>query len=187
MSRKSFEERHRDNISRLKLVLIVVCLIAIPVTFWVNHSDVGRVNGRVSKVESPCLKYGPHSRLCRESFEKAVLTITHPEACAILRKAGLTIQSCAGARLAQETKRGNERAATKRSTGGGDATSSPPGHSQPGPPSSGPSETPGNAPPPVSGELPETASPKAEPPGLLDPTLETVCSVNALGIRICTP
>jgi len=137
---ESFEERHRDNISRLKLVLIVTCLIAIPVTFWVNHEDVGHVNNRVNKVESPCLKYASektqkNKRRCEESFEKAVLTITHAEACAILRKAGLEIQNCAGARLRQERGRRIDRNA---SAGGGDATSTPsPGHSLPAPPSGG--------------------------------------------------
>jgi hypothetical protein len=136
--KESFEERHGDNISRLKLVLIVVCLLAIPVTFWVNHRDVGSVNNRVTKVESPCLRYGAKSHQCKAAFEQAVLTITHAEACAILRKAGLAIGNCAGARLAQEAQRGSERAATKRSAEGGDASQpGSTGHQQPGPPSGG--------------------------------------------------
>jgi hypothetical protein len=145
--KQSFEERHRDIISRLWLVLIVVCLIAIPVTFWVNHSDVGHVNSRVTKVESPCVRYGAKSHQCRVAFEQAVLTITHAEACAILRKAGLTIQSCAGARLAQETQRGNERAATDRHSKGVVTSNGHAPSSLPGPPPSGPSGTPGTAPP----------------------------------------
>jgi hypothetical protein len=140
--------RQRETIvSRAKLVLIVVCLIAIPITFWVNHSDVGSVKNRVAKVESPCLKATEeptpkNKKLCRESFEKAVLTITHPQACAIERKAGtlkairelaaeLNVsfsEPCAGARLAQETQRGDERAATARR----DAASQGPAADAPG-------------------------------------------------------
>lgn len=128
--KQSFEERHGDNISKLKLVLIVVCLIAIPVTFWVNHSDVGSVNSRVTRVESPCLRFGAKSKQCRKAFEQAVLTITHAQACAILRKAGLEIVNCAGARLKQEHGRHEDRAKAKR----GDADQTPStGHQQPGP------------------------------------------------------
>jgi hypothetical protein len=202
VKKESFEERHGDNISRLKLVLIVVCLIAIPVTFWVNHSDVGHVNSRVTKVESPCLRYGAKSEQCKAAFEQAVLTITHPEACAILRKAGLEVRECAGARLKQEHKRGNERAATKRDAAQkGVVTSN--GHapsSQPGPPSSGPSESPSVSTPPVSesanDSLPEQASSNAEPPGLLTPTteqlpepakpvVEGVCSTVSHAANLC--
>jgi uncharacterized membrane protein YgcG len=133
MTKAEREKRHQREVivSRAKLILIVVCLIAIPITFWVNHSDVGSVKNRVAKVESPCLKATEeptpkNKKLCRESFEKAVLTITHPQACAIERKAGtlkairelaaeLNVsfsEPCAGARLAQEKRRGDERAAT---------------------------------------------------------------------------
>jgi hypothetical protein len=87
-----------------------------------------QTNERITKATSPCLLYGPHSELCQRSFEKAVLTITHPESCAIERKAGTLrairelaagldvtfTEPCAGARLAQERQRGNERAATSR-------------------------------------------------------------------------
>lgn len=128
--KKSFEERHADNISRLKLILIAVCLIAIPATFYVNHHDVGSVKNRITKIESPCLKYSEektkeNKRLCEESFENAVATITHPQACAIERKAGTLkairelaaelgvkfSEPCAGARLRQEEGRTEERKA----------------------------------------------------------------------------
>jgi hypothetical protein len=61
---------------------------------------------QITKIESPCLKYGAKSEQCKEAFEQAVLTITHAEACAILRKAGLQIEPCAHARLRQEHRRG---------------------------------------------------------------------------------
>jgi len=149
---------HEIAVSRLKLVLIVVCLIAIPLTFWLNHRDVGSVNNRVTKVESPCLRYGAKSPQCRAAFEAAVATITHPEACAVERKAGTLrairelaagldvtfTEPCADARLAQERQRGSERAVTSRKrsamrsdTGGQEA---PP--TRTGGPNSGPVRTP---------------------------------------------
>jgi hypothetical protein len=132
--KERLEKRHEREVfvSRAKLVLIVVCLIAIPVTFWVNHSDVGSVDKRVTKVESPCLRYGSKSPQCKAAFEAAVATITHPQACAIERKAG-TLRAirelaqklgvdfkepCAGARLAQERQRGTERDAASRLSNG---------------------------------------------------------------------
>jgi hypothetical protein len=130
---------HEIAVSRLKLVLIVVCLIAIPLTFWLNHRDVGSVNSRVTKVESPCLRYGAKSPQCKAAFEAAVATITHPEACAVERKAGTLrairelaagldvtfTEPCAGARLAQERQRGNERAATAQAHAGPSRANSP--------------------------------------------------------------
>lgn len=140
--KESFEERHGDNISRLKFVLIVACLVAIPVTFWFNHRDVGSVNSRITKIESPCLRYGARSKQCKEAFEQAVLTINHAQACAILRKAGLEIENCRGARLKQEVRRGKERDASSvpdsgiRNEGVVDTNGHAPS-SQPGPPSHG--------------------------------------------------
>jgi hypothetical protein len=102
-------------------VVFVVLLIRAE-----NKSD--EAIDRVTRVESPCLKYGAKSDQCKEAFEQAVLTITHAQACAILRKAGLEIQPCAHARLRQEVGRRKERAASggQRERVGGDAP-------QPGP------------------------------------------------------
>lgn len=138
---------------------------------------------QITRIESPCLRYGSKSKLCRESFEKAVLTITHAQACAILRKAGLRISSCAGARLQQEVRRHGERAETRRESsssdpgdtgeGGGAHQPSRNGHQPPSPgPKPGPS-APSPASPPApgnSGEAPgqSGATPGqsgAEPPG----------------------
>jgi hypothetical protein len=122
----------------LPYMLVVAVAIAIAVR---AESQTNAVDSRVSRVESPCLKYGPRSELCQKSFEKAVATITHPEACAIERKAGtlrairelatgldVTFKEpCAGARLAQERQRGNEREATsERASDGGDGGEAPP-------------------------------------------------------------
>lgn len=89
----------------------------------------------ITKIESPCLRYGAKSQQCKEAFEQAVLTITHPQACAILRKAGLEIRPCAHARLRQEHRRGKERAATasRESGGGGALQTGSAGHQQHGP------------------------------------------------------
>jgi hypothetical protein len=147
MTRAEREKHEREVVvSRAKLILIIVCLIAIPVTFWINHHDVGTVSKRITKVESPCQRYGPHSNVCKEAFEKAVATITHPEACAVERKAGTLravrelasdvgvtfTEPCAGARLAQERRRGNERAATSRRAHHAEL-----GGAQPSPPAAG--------------------------------------------------
>ena len=60
-----------------------------------------------------------------------------------------------------------------------------------GPPPTAPTLTPSPVSESANDHLPEAASPSAEPPGLLDPTLNTVrgtvCSVNPAGIRVCTP
>lgn len=205
MKKESFEARHGENISRLKAILIVVCLVAIPVTFWVNHHEVGSVNHRVTKVESPCLRYGARSEQCKAAFEQAVLTITHAEACAILRKAGLEIQNCAGARLEQERGRDEEREANGEQRGEVSTPSSP---KQPEPDESGsgaPSvpDNPGAHQPPAPHEpggggspAPETpTSAPSEPvpmpptessqPGVLTPGLELICSLADRLAHLC--
>jgi hypothetical protein len=120
-------------------VVGIVVVIGIVASFFVTKSEVHDVGSRVTKVESPCLRYGPKSPQCKAAFEAAVATITHPEACAVERKAG-TLRAirelaqglgvnfkepCAGARLAQERQRGSERNATSRlsngSSDGGDS------------------------------------------------------------------
>jgi hypothetical protein len=188
--RESFEARHHDTISKLKLILIVVCLIAIPITFWVNHSDVGSVNRRITTVESPCLRYGARSSQCREAFEQAVLTITHAQACAILRKAGLEIIECAHARLRQELRRSKEREKTRAAKGGGALQTGSTGHQPPSPQqggSPGQGSTERTAPP----EPPAVPAPSAPlAPAPLRETVEdvgttvhgTVCS---LPVQLC--
>jgi hypothetical protein len=193
---------------------VAFALITVVFGVLLNRAEdrTATVDQRVTKVESPCLRYGAKSKECREAFEQAVLTITHAQACAILRKAGLEIENCQGARLKQERGRDVERDANQPKRG--DATSPNTGSSQPGPspdgspggaqPGEGGSGAPpappspgssGEQPPPNSGPAPATASPpvseSATPTAPLNvaPTLEgvteTVCSVNALGVRIC--
>jgi hypothetical protein len=140
----------------LRVGFIGICFIAIIVTFLRSEERAGDIAGRVTKVESPCLRFGSESEQCKESFEAAIGTITHPEACAVMRKAGILKairelrpketgtsfhEPCLGARLAQEEQRGNERRQTKESEGqppqhdlqtGGDASAQT-GSSQPSP------------------------------------------------------
>ena len=157
-----------------------------------HHTDI--VNQRVNKVESPCLRYGPKSDACQESFERAVATITHVEACAVERKAGTLkairalasalraegvdvsfTEPCAGARLAQELQRHNQRAgangqvAQGHNSGGGGGAAPVPSGSQASPapqhhgtiggvkaPNGGSKETP--APPNPGSEAPSVPS-----------------------------
>jgi hypothetical protein len=149
----------------LRIVFIAICFIAIIVTALRNESRTSELGARVTKVESPCLKSSEeptlkNKRLCRESFEKAIGTITHPEACAVERKAGtlkalrelgrqLQInfkEPCKGARLAQERRRGSERAATKATASvppsGGDASTPSTVHSIPAPGNGGATDHP---------------------------------------------
>lgn len=101
------------NVRRV-LLLLFIALVGLGV-YVANHSENTTTSRKVTRIEaaSPCLTYGPKSDLCKESFEKAVLTITHPEACAILRKAGLEVVQCAHARLRQEHIRHQERSRSK--------------------------------------------------------------------------
>jgi hypothetical protein len=167
------------------------------------EDQTDEVNKRVTKVESPCLKYGAKSEQCERAFEAAVSTITHPQACAIERKAG-TLQAirelaaeldvrfsepCAGARIAQERQRGNEREATSRerrgdldegsdegaasAPGGGAGVAPEPGNqddselqqpTKPGKPRHEPPSVPGNS-GSGGGTAPASPVPSQPPPG----------------------
>jgi hypothetical protein len=120
------------NVRRI-LLLLFIALVGLAV-YAANHSENTTTSRKVTKIEaaSPCLTYGPKSDLCKESFEKAVLTITHAEACAILRKAGLEVVECAHARLRQERTRHNERTRSKEVQEGSErgAKSTEPGTSK---------------------------------------------------------
>jgi hypothetical protein len=129
--------------AQLRRGIPYVAVVALSIGLYALEShesgnQISDVNNRVAKVETPCLKASEeptrkNKELCQESFEKALATLTHPEACAVERKSGtlrairalaLAIRElgidvsfeepCAGARLAQERQRGSERAAAKR-------------------------------------------------------------------------
>lgn len=124
---------------RQRRIALILFIFGVAAAVYVagryeTNSRVGDVNSRVARIESPCLKASEeptrkNKRLCRESFEKAIGTITHPEACAVERKAG-TLRAlrelahsldvnfkepCRGARLAQERQRSAERQKTATS------------------------------------------------------------------------
>lgn len=111
-----FPRRHPFLIAGLALAT-AISLLALG--YVETGHKVTRVERNVIEIQtaSPCITR-PKSEACKRSFEQAVLTITHAEACAILRKAGLEVVSCAGARLRQERGRREDR---ERSAG-----SSPP-------------------------------------------------------------
>lgn len=170
------DPKFAKSVKRMRIASWVFGLgvaLAIGIGIWSLAVNV-RQDNQITKIESPCLKYGSKSPQCKKAFEAAVATITHPEACAIERKAG-TLQAvrqlaaeldvsftepCAGARIAQERKRGNEREAAKRRPGtsnsgsvrtaelGGDGGLSPAANAQPAPPKPpGPRHQPSSAPP----------------------------------------
>jgi hypothetical protein len=94
------KQYHREVVvSRAKLILIIVCLIAIPVTFWINHHDVGSIRNRITRVESPCQRYGPDSKICERAFEEAAASINHRMACFFQHRAGVFPPSCRGVHL----------------------------------------------------------------------------------------
>lgn len=166
--------------------------VAAALAFALWSLSIGFSNQtQITKIESPCLRYGAKSQQCKRAFEQAVLTITHAQACAILRKAGLEIHPCAHARLRQEYRRGEERAANREkaagggalhagSTGhqptsphhGGGAKNGPQNPSSPGKAPSQPKEAPrtvGSA--PASGGESSSSSPdqgSSKPPGLVE-------------------
>jgi hypothetical protein len=118
--------------------LIAIGVLCVGIAASVAYAIVINVKqgDRLAKIESPCQKYGSDSKQCEEAFSLAVSTITHPQACAVERKAGTLraireladelgvdfSEPCAGARIAQERERGNDRAAARRkASSGGDA------------------------------------------------------------------
>lgn len=127
----TFTQRHAETIAKLKLVLIVVCLVAIPVSFLLNHQEVGSVNSRITRIESPCQRYGSESKVCQEAFETAVHSITHRIACYIDHESGKPFKpSCVGVRLRIDLRPRSHAPAPGGN--GGDASDARPGSSQPG-------------------------------------------------------
>jgi hypothetical protein len=120
---------------------VVLTVVFAALLYRAEHkaeTGISRVDRHITEVTSPCLRYGPSSRQCKRSFEAAVATIDHAEACAVLRKAGLRVESCRGARLAQEQRQHVQEATSSQAENepppdGGDANSAPTGSSQPAP------------------------------------------------------
>ena len=78
---QSWYRRHVDLISKLKLALIIVCLIAIPASYLQSRQDLGSVAGRVERIEPACLRYGSDSPECSRSFTAALRSITPAQVC----------------------------------------------------------------------------------------------------------
>ena len=158
--------------------LIWFCVVAIAVSFAISKAENSGQDTRITKIESPCQRYGSESKICQEAFETAVKSINHRIACYIDRKAGKPFKpSCKGVRL---------RIEDAEPAKGGDAESTPnQGTSLPGPAETGPAEHSGSAPPEPPAEAPEPANPPLDLKPTLEGVTETVCSVNALGITIC--
>ena len=202
----SSAEKLEKSAKRLRLaswLFGVALLAALAFAGWavvVNNQQAAQI----TKIESPCLRYGAKSAQCKESFEQAVLTITHAEACAILRKAGLEITQCAHARLRQERTRHDERveanapSVTDQSSGG-DA-SQPADHAgqQPKPGKPGGRHKGGHqgakSPPPTTREpspspQPEPSSPPASESAVPSPrpgnSDETPAAEHSQGVTAC--
>jgi hypothetical protein len=207
------------NVRRV-LLLLFIALVGLGV-YVANHSENTTTSRKVTRIEaaSPCLTYGPKSDLCKESFEKAVLTITHPEACAVERKAGTLrairelaaelgvtfTEPCAGARLAQERTRRQERLRSKGVVDShGHAPSSQPGPQHGGsghqgqsgtkPPASGKGGSKGgkkhatpSEPQPEPAPAPSTESSTSSPPPEEDAgnSGETPAAQNSASVKAC--
>lgn len=135
---------NRQTVTRI-VPFVILTVVFAALLYRAEHkaeTGISRVDRHITEVTSPCLRYGARSRQCKRAFEAAVATIDHPEACAILRKAGLRVGSCEGTHLAVErhgaaVTAGREATAPSRAPGaapeGGDDNSSPhTGSSQPG-------------------------------------------------------
>jgi hypothetical protein len=189
------DEDFARSVKRLRLAswlfgaAVFVALAGVGTALVQNN----RQADQITRIESPCIRYGSKSKLCRESFEKAVLTITHAQACAILRKAGLRVPSCAGARLQQEVRRHGERAKTRREspspvtgdTGGGDAFQQPShhGHQPPSPGQQPGPSTPSPAAPPAPGNSGEAPGQSGETPG--QSGAQPPAQPSGLGVEVC--
>jgi hypothetical protein len=194
----------------------VVAVLGI-LGYYETNRQVTRINRHVTKIEaaSPCLTYGPKSDLCKESFEKAVLTITHAEACAVERKAGTLrairelaavldvtfAEPCAHARLRQERIRHQERVRSKGvvdSNGHAPSSQLGPRHGGSGhkgqgggtskPPTSGKGKKhAASEPRPESAPEPSTEASTSSPPpeASAGNSGETPAAQNAVGVKAC--
>jgi hypothetical protein len=79
-------DRHAEGVSKAKLILITLCCIAIVASFVITKIEFGGVGDRITNIESPCLRYGPESRQCHESFQTAIDSITDYQLCELLAK-----------------------------------------------------------------------------------------------------
>jgi len=86
----------RENTRRMLIVLFVLALgFAI---YYSNEQHVQDVNNRVTKIESPCLRYGSKSEQCYKAFSTALGVLRqHPElACFIVEQVDIRPKECSG-------------------------------------------------------------------------------------------
>lgn len=66
---------------RLRVIFAVVAILAFVSIIVRNEVENNAQNTRIARIESPCLRYGPHSKKCRESFAETLRALTPTEAC----------------------------------------------------------------------------------------------------------
>lgn len=94
-----------DLISKLKLALIILCLVAIPASYAQSQRELGSVTQRVERIEPACLRYGSDSPECRRSFTAALRSITPAQVCGVLELVGLDAPRCDAIKRAARSSR----------------------------------------------------------------------------------
>jgi hypothetical protein len=126
-----------DNVRRVAIVLVFAAFggLLFGIDRLITAKEADTINSRVTRIESPCQRYGSKSQLCQEAFETAVKSINHRIACYIDRKSGRPFKpSCLGVHLRIEAGEPKSSSVPESGTrNGGDASEAQPGHSQPGP------------------------------------------------------
>lgn len=147
-------------IDRLRFVLGVVAVIAIAITFTLNQIQTNDINHRITKIESPCLRYGPESRECHESFQAAIESITDYQLCLLLsQRPDLT--GVAPAKCRQIAREARRHLKTLRHTKNQRSTAQPASHSLSG--SAGSGGTHGEGHHPSQPPSPHAPSPSPQP------------------------
>lgn len=109
--------------------------------FLLTRSEVHDFGVRVTKVEGPCQRYGPDSKICERAFEEAATSINHRMACFFQHRAGVHPPSCRGVHLSVKEPSFTTSPVPNgggRGSSGGGQTSAP--------------SSPGGAEPPVPGK-----------------------------------
>lgn len=77
-----------------KWALIWFCVVAIVASFALNRIENSGQDTRITRVEPACLRYGPESKECHESFGAAIKSITKPQLCEALAVVELRPPAC---------------------------------------------------------------------------------------------
>lgn len=105
-TRPTVPTKYATAIDRLRFVLGVVAIIAIVITFVFNHVENTAQDARITRIESPCLRYGANSRQCHQAFSEALRSLTPHQACYIAELRHEDPPFCR--LLAAEEKRGRQ-------------------------------------------------------------------------------